>query len=67
MLLLGLVTAASCEEDKISDKGAIIKTNILLEYSIHDSRFSIQSNMSEYVDDENRLECWGGLDTWEYK
>ena len=23
--------------------------------------------MSEYVDDENRLECWGGLDTWEYK
>ena len=23
--------------------------------------------MSEYVDDENRLECWGGQDTWEYK
>lgn len=23
--------------------------------------------MSEYVDDENRLEAWGGQDTWEYK
>jgi len=30
-------------------------------------KFLTKSNMSEYVDDENRLECWGGLDTWEYK
>jgi len=30
-------------------------------------KFLTKSNMSEYVDDENRLECWGGQDTWEYK
>jgi len=30
-------------------------------------KFLTKSNMSEYVDDENRLEAWGGLDTWEYK
>jgi len=30
-------------------------------------KFLTKSNMSEYVDDENRLECWGGQDSWEYK
>ena len=33
-----MVTATSCEEDQISDEGANIKTNIMLEYSLHDSR-----------------------------
>lgn len=30
-------------------------------------KFLTKSNMSEYVDDENRLEAWGGQDSWEYK
>ena len=30
-------------------------------------KFLTKSNMGEYVDEENRLEAWGGADSWEYK
>ena len=29
-------------------------------------KFLTLSNMNEYVNDENRLEEWGGTDTWQY-
>merc|ERR1719348_721372 len=30
-------------------------------------KFLTKSNMGEYIDDSNRLECWGGSDSWEYE
>jgi len=29
-------------------------------------KFLTKSNVGEYIDDNNRLECWGGSDDWEY-
>lgn len=29
-------------------------------------KFLTKSNMNEYIDESNRLECWGGSDPWEY-
>eukprot|EP00088_Acartia_fossae_P070015 TRINITY_DN9268_c0_g1_i2.p1 TRINITY_DN9268_c0_g1~~TRINITY_DN9268_c0_g1_i2.p1 ORF type:complete len:548 (+),score=161.37 TRINITY_DN9268_c0_g1_i2:124-1767(+) len=29
-------------------------------------KFLNKSNISEYVDDDNKRECWGGNDPWEY-
>jgi len=29
-------------------------------------KFLKKNNISEYIDDENRRECWGGMDMWEY-
>ena len=29
-------------------------------------KFLTKTNMNEYVTDDNRLEEWGGTDTWQY-
>jgi len=29
-------------------------------------KFLNKSSISEYIDDDNKRECWGGMDTWEY-
>ena len=30
-------------------------------------KFLTKSNMNEYVNDDNRLEEWGGTDPWQYQ
>merc|ERR1719348_172420 len=45
----------------------VFEMPLVLNAAVKKIKFLTKSNMSEYVDDENRLECWGGQDTWEYK